>query len=306
MNQTARTHSDRWSFTRLVCATFTGLTVGSVVLMALLFAAQSVPVWRHAGPEYIVGGDWFYRQELFGAASMIYGTVVVAAIAVAIATPLGLGAAIGTAELLPARARLWVKGAIELLAGIPSVVYGLLGVLFLRGWVDDALRSAGYEPIGGDTLFTAGLLLAVMVLPTIVTLADDALRAVPGSQRAAARGLGMTRAETVLSVCVPQAGRGIFAAVLLALGRALGETIAVFLVVGRQDGQWPAHLLSFERLFEPGQTLSSKLGGAETNIAYGDPLHWGAMVGLGLLLFCLVTFASFVSGWLQKRGGQVA
>src|SRR5690606_19663395 len=111
--------------------------------------------------------------------------------ALLLAAPLGLGAAVFTAEFLPQRLRLAVKMAIELLAGIPSVVYGLLGVLVLRNHVYDGLHALGFDPLSGDSLLTAGLLLAVMILPTIMTLADDALRAVPAAQRTAARGLGL-------------------------------------------------------------------------------------------------------------------
>jgi phosphate transport system permease protein len=121
-----------------------------------------------------------------------------------------------------------------------------------------------------------------------VALADDALRGVPAAQRHAARGLGLTRAETTVRVVLPQALPGLAAAVLLALGRALGETIAVFLVVGRQDNQWPTNLFSPEPLLAAGQTLATKLGGSETFIAYGEPLHWSAIVGLGLVLMLMV------------------
>ena len=194
-----------------------------------------------------------------------------------------------------------MKLLIELLAGIPSVVYGLLGVLLLRDYVYTALNWLGLAPLSGDSLLTAGLLLAVMILPTVMTLAEDALRAVPGTQRQAARGLGLSRGQTILTVAVPQAYRGLVAALLLALGRAFGETIAVFLVVGRQDNQWPKSLLSVEPLISAGQTLSTKLGGAETNIAFGDPLHWAAMVGLGLLLLSLAALVTVLGAWLQGR-----
>src|SRR5262245_13489711 len=224
---------------------------------------------------------------------MIYGTVMVAGIALLVAAPIGIGTAIFTAEFLPAPVRLVIKIAVELLAGIPSVVYGLLGILFLRDWVYKALTPL--DPLSGDTLLTAALLLAVMILPTIMTLADDALRGVASDQRLAARGLGLTHTETVFSVTLPQAGPGIFSAVLLGLGRAVGETIAVFLVVGRQDNQWPERFWSLRPLIEAGQTLTSKLGGSETNIAYGDPLHWAAMIGLGLILF-LLTVTVTVAG----------
>ena len=155
--------------------------------------------------------------------------------------------------------------------------------------------------MSGDSLLTAGLLLAVMVLPTIMTLSDDALRSVPAQQRLAARGLGLTHAQVVLSVALPQARRGLVAAVLLGLGRALGETIAVFLVVGRQDNQWPANVFSLRPLINAGQTITSKLGGAETNIAYGSTLHWAAIVGLGLLLMVAVAVVTLVGAWLDGK-----
>ena len=296
----------RGSPTKVAAYAFTAVTVASLLGMLALFAVQSLPAWQQAGLSYVTGTEWSYRHERFGALSMIYGTLVVAGIALFVAAPLGLGTAVCSAELLAPRARTAVKLTIELLAGVPSVVYGLLGVLVLRTWVYEGLRAAGLEPHSGDTLLTAGLLLAVMVLPTVMTLADDALRAVPASQRAAARALGLTRSETIRLVALPQAARGLAAAVLLALGRALGETVAVFLVVGRQDGQWPARLLSLRPLVEPGQTLSSKLGGSETSIAYGDPLHWGAMVGLGLVLLALVSLVTWVGALLGARGGSVA
>ena len=262
------------------------LVAGAVVaLLAGVFAWQSAPVWRHAGAGYVTGAKWFFRQGEYGALPMIYGSLAVAVVALVLAAPVGVGAAVCLAEYLPKRARLAAKVLIELLAGVPSVVYGLLGILLLRGWVYETF--ARFDPLSGDTLLTAGILLAMMVLPTVVTLADDALRAVPAPQRRAARALGLTRAETVCGVCLPQARRGIGAALLLALGRALGETIAVFLVVGRQDNQLPAHWLSPAPLLAAGQTLTSKLGGSETSIAYGDPLQWGAIMGLGLLLLVL-------------------
>ena len=278
---------------------FSAVAVLFLLMMLVLFLWQSIPVWRHEGFGYLFGKQWFYRGQQFGALPMIYGTVVVAALALVMAAPVGIGTAIFIAEFLPARARLIVKIMVELLSGIPSVVYGLLGVLFLRNWVYAAL--AHFDPLSGDTLLTAALLLAVMILPTIMTLTDDALRGVPSAQRTAARGLGLTHTETILSVTLPQAAPGVLSAVLLGLGRALGETIAVFLVVGRQDNQWPSNLLSLRPLIESGQTLTSKLGGSETNIAYGDPLHWAAIVGLGLILLALTVTVTMTGIRLGTR-----
>lgn len=265
-----------WFFSLLAIVTLTG--------MVALFAWQSLPVWQHEGWSYLSGTRWYFRQQHFGAWPMIYGSLAVSLIALVLAAPLGLGAAIFAAEYLPRRPRLLVKIVIELLAGVPSVVYGLLGILLLRDWIYQL--TARFDPLSGDTLLTAGVLLAVMILPTIVTFSDDALRSVPAAQRQAARALGLTRAETILHIALPQARRGLLAAVLLAWGRALGETIAVYLVVGRQDNNAPAHLFALQPLLESGQTLTSKLA-AETSLAYGDPLHWAAIVGLGLLLLAL-------------------
>ncbi len=272
-----------WSLTLALSVGFSLMAAIGILSMIVLFVWQSLPLWQKEGWDWVTGTRWFYRHQLFGAAPMLFGTVMVALVALTLATPIGLGAAFFTAEFLPKRLRLAVKIAIELLAGVPSVVYGLLGILLLRDWVYAMLQD--FDPLSGDTLLTAGLLLAVMILPTIMTLADEALRGVPASQRLAARGLGLNATEVVLHVSLPQAWPGLVAAVLLSLGRALGEMIAVFLVVGRQDNQWPPAL---RLLVEPGQTLASKLGSAETNIALGDPLHFGAMAGIGLLLLLLV------------------
>ena len=294
----SRSWAVRWCWTRAASFGFTALAVLFLAALVGMFVWQSLPVWRHMGFDYVAGARWFHRQQEFGALAMIYGTVMVSGVALLLAAPVGVGAAVFTAEMLPNRWRLPVKGAVELLAGVPSVIYGLLGILFLREWVYRAL--APFDPLSGDTLLTAGILLAVMVLPTMMTLSDDALRGVPAAQRQAARGLGLTRAETILTVSLPQAWRGMVAALLLALGRALGEGIAVFLVAGRQDNQWPESLFSLRPLMEAGQTLTCKLVGSETNIAYGDPLHWAAMVGLGLLLLTMVAGVTWLGARLMR------
>ena len=294
----------KWSATKVASWVFTILTLSAMAGMAVLFTIQSLPVWKHSGSGFVTGTEWFYRDGKFGAAPMIYGTLVVGGIALLLAAPIGVGAAIFISEFLPRRFRLLVKSAIELLAGIPSVVYGLLGILLLRNWIYEALEA--YDPLTGDTLLTAGILLAVMILPTVVTLTDDALRGVPSVQRLASRGLGLNAGECVIFTILPQAAPGIVAAVLLAAGRALGETIAVILIVGRQDNQWPESLLSLQPLIEAGQTLTSKLGGSETNIAYGEPLHWGAIVGLGLILLVISVLITLLGVWLRRLSSRHA
>lgn len=279
-----------WLFTALALVAF----LGGLLMLAL----DSIPAWKDEGLGFVTGTRWFFRHDEFGAAPMIYGSLVVAFIAILLAAPIGIAAAVFGVEFLPPQWRLALKVTIELLAGIPSVVYGLLGVLLLRNWIYELLTP--FELLSGDTLLTAGVLLGVMILPTVMTLSDDALRGVSGNQRLAARGLGLNASETALFVSLPQAIPGLLAAVLLGIGRALGETIAVFLVVGRQDNQWPTSILSLKPWLESGQTLTSKLGGSETNIAYGQGLHWGAMTGLGLLLLGAVVAVTLMGLWLHQ------
>ena len=288
---------DPWLTFVWVCLILSG---GLFLFAGMTLVWQSLPVWRHEGWGFVLGGEWFYRHELFGAGAMLYGSVMVAAIAVLVAAPLGVLAAVFLSEYLPRRARWGMKLLVEALASVPSVVYGLFGVLVLREWLGVAV-----EPFGGwtgDTLLTAGLLLALMALPLTVTLSDDALRGVASEQREAARGLGLTRGETVLLVVLPQAWPAVMGAALLALGRALGETIAVFLVVGRMDNQLPEKWFSLEMIFQPGQTLTSKLGGPETHLAAGDPLHWGAMMGLCLILVTITVVCLGVARYLPVKG----
>lgn len=294
----------RLELTRVASLGFTTLAALVFLGMLVLFGVESLPAWLHLGLGYVSGTRWFFRVHEFGILPMVYGTLAVSAVALIVAVPLGIGTAFFTAEVLPRRARRVVKAAVELLAGIPSVIYGLLGVLVLRDFVVRLL--AHWDPLSGDTLLTGGLLLAVMIVPTVMTLADDALSGVPASHRMAARSLGLTRAETALQVAARQAFPGLVSAALLGLGRALGETIAVFLVIGRQDNQWPQRLLSFQPLATAGQTLTTKLGGSETFIAYGDPLHWGAIMGLGLVLFVVVTAVSLAGARLVTWGGDRA
>ena len=289
--------SRRWSGTFILSTVFSLAAVLALLALIGVFIHQSLPVWQHEGSGFLTSKVWFYRQRQFGIAPMLYGSLSVAAVAMLLAVPIGIGAAIFIAEFLPVRLRLGVKMAVELLAGVPSVVYGLLGILLLRDWVYAALHS--FDPLSGDTLLTGGILLAVMVLPTLVTLSDDALRGVPAAQRQAARAMGLNATEATLRVSLPQAMPGLAAAVLLAAGRACGEMIAVFLVIGRRDNQWPEALYSPRPLIEAGQTLATKLGSSETNIAYGDSLHWAAMMALGLVLLALVGGLTMVGFFLQ-------
>ncbi len=238
-------------------------------------------------------GYWDFREASFSALGMFKGTVFVGSVALVIALPFGFGSAICLSEVLSGKARAFFKITIELMAGIPSVVYGLLGVSILSPIMGSINHFFG--GFGGDSHLTAGILLSIMVMPTLITFADDALRCVPHSLREEALGLGLNHLQTVLYAVIPAAKPGLMSATMLALGRALGETIAVFLVIGRSDQPFHWHDLTLSSLFSPGQTLTSKLGGPEIAIAYGDPQHWSALIGLGICLWIFVGLIAYTS-----------
>lgn len=281
---------------RKVSFLFSLLSFSFIALLAFFLICESVPAWKENGLHFLFGKTWYYRNESFGLLSMIYGTAWAAFIALALAAPVGIGTAIFISEYTGGKTRMVLKMLVELLAGIPSVVYGLLGVLILRSWI-----QSSFSIQSGDTLLTAGILLAVMVLPTITSLSEDAIQGVPRRFREASRSMGMSRVQTILHAVLPSAKTGLISSCLLGLGRALGETIAVFLVVGRADNRLPEQWTSLKPLTEAGQTLTSKLGGSEVNLSFGEPLHWSALCGAGLVLLLAVSIVYLIGEWLIFR-----
>lgn len=276
---------------RVIAIGFSLLTGGFLLYLLSTLMMESMPALLTG--DLFRQGYWDYRRHEFHGLAMIFGTIVVSAIALLIASSIGIAAAICTSELLSGKLRALVKISLELLAGIPSVIYGLLGVVFLLPWISRPIMSWG--GFSGDTLLTAGCLLGLMVLPTVITFADDALRCVPANIREEGLGLGLSRAQLVLFVVLPQAKAGLTGALMLALGRAMGETIAVYMVVGRSDQMFQWHELSWQALLQSGQTLTTKLGGSELSIAYGDPVHWSAMLAVGLTLLLVVGTLAYLS-----------
>ena len=270
---------------------FTALIAsGTIFILFVSLVVESVPVFKAQGVSFLWGTDWF-AGEAYGALPMIFGSLMVTGLAVVIVLPFALGSAILTSEFLNGRYRLVVKAAMELLAGVPGIIYGLIGIALLTAAVRDV-----FGLIDGNTLFTAGLLLAVMILPTVMTLAEDALRAVPGEFRDTALSLGLTRMEMILKVVVPQALPGLAGAVFLGLGRAMGETIAVMLVIGGID-RIPQPWFD---LFAPGQSIPSKIG-REAAESLGFDLQWSALIALGLVLFVMVMALTSAGNLLLRK-----
>ena len=265
------------------------LMVGIVVAMVIALAADSMLSIKHFGFGFLTSQRWDPIKGEFGALPFVYGTVASSLIALLISVPFSLGIAIFLVEQAPSYIARPVGFLVELLAAIPSVVYGLWGIFvlapFLRNYVEPALATSfGWLPffrgsITGIGLLTGGIILAIMVTPIISAVVRDVLAAVPGSQREAALALGATKWEMIRVVLVNGAP-GIAGAVILGLGRALGETMAVTMVIGNR----PQISLS---LFEPSYTIASAIANEFTE-ATGD-LYLSSLVELGLILF-LVTF----------------
>ena len=278
-------------------ATGAGAALAAGALAALVaflvLGVRSGPVdWA----RLLTSSVWDPARQQFGATAMLWGTVTVAVVALALAAPVGWAAAVAIVELAPPRWRGALRGGAEVLAVVPSIVYGLIGIAYLRPFVSGL---AGVP--GGDSLLAAGLVLAVMVLPTIVAVSADALAGVPAGHREAAAACGLTRSEVIRAAVLPSARRGMGAAALLALARALGETIAVFLVVGRADGRFPSSVADVaDRLVRPGQTLTTKLNGPESLLAGTSGAHWAALCALGLVLLAGVALLT-VAGQRRAR-----
>ncbi len=271
----------------LLAAALLMLVIVGTMILAL--AAKSMPSIRQFGFSFITGREWNPVKSEFGALPFIYGTIVSSLIALMISVPLSLGIAIFLVEQAPARLARPVTFVVELLAAIPSVVYGLWGIFilapFLRVHVEPPLQHwFGWlplfqGPITGIGLLTSGIILAIMVTPIISAVVRDVLAAVPSSQREAALALGATKWETTRVVLVNGAP-GIAGAVILGLGRAIGETMAVTMVIGNR-----AHISA--SLFDSSYTIASAIANEFTEAT--QDLYLSALVELGLILF-LVTF----------------
>jgi phosphate transport system permease protein len=273
--------------------------------MIVAIAINSGPSIRAFGFSFLTSSSWAPIQGQFGALPFIYGTIVSSTLALLIAVPLSLGVAIFLVEQAPRRVARPVAFVVELLAAIPSVVFGLWGIFvlapFLRVYVEPPLAQwFGWLPlfqgtITGIGLFTSGIILAIMVTPIASAVIRDVLEAVPTSQREAALALGATKWDTT-RVVLANAASGIAGAIILGLGRAIGETMAVTMVIGNR-----AKISA--SLFDPSYTIASVIANEFTEAT--SDLHLSAMIELGLILF-LVTFVvnavARVLVWSVTRG----
>jgi len=278
----------------------------AVLVVAAVIVAELVrigwPAMAHTGiVKFITTSVWDVTRDVFGALPFIYGTLVTSVVALVLALPVSVGLALFLTEMAPPSLKSIVSFPISLLAGIPSVVYGLWGLFvlvpILRKVVEPALAKAfGFLPLFkgppiGLGYLAAGVVLAIMILPTITSIAIEVLQTVPGALREAALALGATRWEAIRVSVLPYARAGIVGATMLGLGRALGETMAVTMVIGNS----PTIRAS---LFAPGYSLPAVIAN-EFAEASGD-LHTGALAALGLLLFAVTVLLNVAARLLVR------
>jgi phosphate transport system permease protein len=238
--------------------------------------------------DFLTGTRWVPRDGVYWAAPFIISSLFVTTGAILIAVPIGLLTAIFMAEIAPGPAREIIKPAIELLAGIPSVIYGLFGLIIIVKYIRITL-----DVPSGETILAGSVILSIMILPTIISISEDAIRQVPRAYKEGSLALGATHWETIRNILVPSAGSGIMASIILGVGRAIGETMAVVLVVGTVE-KIPTSL------FDAGEPITSTILLEMGEAAVGSA-HYHSIFALGIFLFLMVMALNFISNyWLGR------
>jgi phosphate transport system permease protein len=272
-------------------------SIGFVVLIFLFLLREGVPTFFEVPLNNLFNTRWYPTFDLFGTLPLVLGSILVTLASVAMAVPLGVATAVFVREVSPGWAREILKPMIEVLAGIPSVVLGFFGMTLIAPFIRETLGTPT-----GLTAFTGALILAYMALPTIISVAEDALDAVPKSYRDAGLAMGATQWQTIWRVVVPAARSGIVTAVMLGMGRAIGETMAVMMVTGNA-ARMP---LTLDSLFRPVRTMTATVAAEMGEVAKGS-IHYHSLFGLGIILFVLtfvINLAAAASVFRkQRRGG---
>lgn len=268
-------------------------TIGFVLLIFLFLMREGIPFFVETSPAELFGRFWYPTFDRFGILPLVLGSILVTVVSILIALPLGVATAVFVREVAPMWARNILKPLIEVLAGIPSVVLGFFGMTL----VAPAIREVLGAPTG-LTAFTGALILAYMALPTIISVAEDALDAVPKGYRDASLAMGATQWQTIWRVVVPAAKSGILTAVMLGMGRAIGETMAVMMVTGNA-ARMPVTL---DSLVRPVRTMTATIAAEMGEVAQGS-VHYHALFGIGIALFILTFLINLAgaSAIFQKR-----
>jgi phosphate ABC transporter permease protein PstC len=289
-----------------------GLT-GVAALILVIIGFFFVRLYVEASPAFSRFGffgftftnDWDVSRNFFGALPLLVGTVITSAIALCIGVPVAVATALFVTELCPRRLRGPLTVTVELLAAVPSVVYGLWGVFFLipklHGFQQFLADNLGFLPfvgghVAGPSYFIAGLILAIMILPIVTAITREVMATVPGDQKEAALALGATRWEMIRTAVLPYSRAGIAGASMLGLGRALGETIAVTLVIGNAP-------TIGKQIFDQGYSLAAVIAN-EFGEAANNPVHRAALIAAGLVLFVLTLVVNLIARWFVNRASH--
>jgi len=269
--------------------------MASILIMLLIFyflIHESLPALRDLGIlSLLFGAKWHPSGEIYGLLPLITASLTITLLALFINIIIGFPLAIYLAELAGPRSKAALKPAIELLAGVPSIVYGFLGVIILVSYLQDS-----FDMLTGRSILAGSILLGVMFIPYLTTICEDALRAVPGEFKEGSLALGANRWQTLRNVTIPAASSGITAAVLLNIGSIIGETMAVLLVVGNV-----ARLASpIYDIFDQGATFTSVIAGEMGEVARGS-MHYHVLFAVGFVLLVVVSILSLVADYARAR-----
>ena len=265
-------------------------SVLAVALICIFLFANGIPAMKEIGfVKFLTGTLWRPKNEIFGIFPMIVGSLYVTAGAIIVGVPIGILAAVFLARFCPKPLYRIMKPGVELLAGIPSVVYGFFGLMIIVPWVRDTFRP--YYGGNGLSLFSAALLLGIMILPTIISISESAIRAVPDKYYQGALALGATHERSVFRTVVPAAKSGIMAGIVLGIGRAFGETMAVIMIAGNQA--WIP-----DNMFQGIRTLTANI---VMEMGYAQDLHREALIATGVVLFVFILIINTLFSILKRR-----
>jgi len=274
------------------------LSILIVFIIFIYLVLEGAPAFSEIGFfNFITGKEWFSPTDTYGMMPLLIGSFYVTVIATVITTILGIPSAIVLSEMMPPYIASIIKPIIEILNDIPSIVYGLIGMIILIPFMESSLSM-----VVGQSYITAGIVLGVMALPTVISISDDAIRSVPKGIKEGSLALGASHWETIKSVVIPSAISGIIASIILAMGRILGETMAVMFLVGCIT-RIPT---PFYNIFQNGDTMTTRIVSEMGEAARGS-LHYNSLVSIGVILLILVTILNLVADYarirVQKRFG---
>ncbi len=277
---------------KLLTAIFASVSILAILFIFVFIFSQGLPIFERVSiSNFLFNTQWrpTATSPSFGILPLVYGSLLVTGLALLIAVPLGILGAIYIAEISHPKLKEILKPVIEILSAIPSVVYGFFGLLVLVPFIKNTFGL----PVG-ETALTGGIILAIMVLPTILSISEDAMSSVPREYKEASLALGATRWRTIRSVTIPAAASGISIGIILGFGRAIGETIAVMMVCGGS----PIIPIS---IFSPVRTMPQTIA-AEMGEAVFGSVHYNALFALGIVLFIITFLLNSLAGRLLKRG----